>query len=322
MLGNTAGLPRVLVYHAREPVARRYVEELVALGYPAAQLAYACSEAEAIERLDTAEVLLAWRFPPPLMAFAPRLRWVQSMGAGVDDLAQNPALPRDCLVTRVVGQFGDPIAEYVFAYLLYLYKGLDRAISQQADREWAPWRPDELGGRTIGLAGVGSIGQAIAVRAKAFNMRVCGLSRTKSLSAQVDEHFAPDEWAAFVARCDAVVLALPLTPQTTRVVDAGVLAAMRDDAVLVNVGRGQLLDEDALVQTLCAGRLRAAVLDVFDEEPLPALHPLWTAPRAYITPHIAGPSQISQVCAFFADNLVRDGKGLPLLGVVDRERGY
>ncbi len=322
MFKGIAGPPRVLVYHPRESVARRYVAELVALGYPATHLTYACSEAEASGRLDTAEVLLAWRFPPPLMALAPRLRWVQSMGAGVDDLAQNPALPRECLVTRIVGQFGGPIAEYVFAYLLYLYKGVDRAISQQAHREWTPWRPDELGGLTIGLAGVGSIGQAIAARARAFNMRVCGLSRTKAPCAEVDEHFAPDEWTAFAARCDAVVLALPLTPQTARMVDAGALAAMRDDAVLVNVGRGQLLDEDALVRTLHAGRLRAAVLDVFEEEPLPAAHPLWMAPRAYITPHIAGPSQISQVCAFFADNLVRDGKGLALQGIVDRERGY
>lgn len=322
MLNDTAGLPRVLVYHARESVARRYVGELEALGLPPSQLAHACDEAEAVERLPSAQVLLAWRFPQHLMARAPHLRWVQSMGAGVDDLAQNPALSRDCLVTRVVGQFGGPIAEYVFAYLLYLHKGLDRAIRQQADREWAPWQPGEVAGRTIGVAGVGSIGQAIVARAKSFDMRVCGLSRTKAACSEVDEHFTADEWPAFVARCDAVVLTLPLTPRTAGVVGASVLTAMRDDAVLVNVGRGQLLDEDALVRTLHAGHLRAAVLDVFDEEPLPAAHPLWTAPRAYITPHIAGPSQISQVCAFFADNLVRYGKGLPMRGIVDRARGY
>ena len=315
--------PRVLVYHANGRMARGYMDELTRLGYPAGLLSAASSEEEAGAKIGLADVLFAWRFPPTLLAQAPRLRWIQSMGAGVDDLAQNPLLSRGCLVTRVVDQFGESIAEYVFAHLLYLYKEIARSVSQQAQGVWAPWQSDMLGGRTIGVAGVGSIGREIALRARAFRMRVCGLSRTKTAcQTPLDEHFGPDQWPAFAARCDVLVLTLPLTPLTHHVVDAAVLAAMRRDAILVNVGRGELIDERALLSALDRGHLRAAVLDVFAKEPLPAVSPLWTAPRTHITPHIAGPSQISQVCAFFADNLVRDGKGLPLLGVVDRERGY
>ena len=323
MFASSEHWPQVLVYHANGRVARGYVDELARLGYPAKRLAAASSEEEARTKIGLADVLFAWRFPPALLAQATRLRWVQSMGAGVDDLAQNPHVPPDCLVTRVVDQFGGPIAEYVFAHLLYLYKDLARSVSQQARGVWEPWRPDMLGGRTIGVAGVGSIGREIALRARAFSMRVCGLSRTKTdRQALLDEHFGPDQWPAFASRCDVLVLTLPLTPQTRHAVGAPVLDAMRRDAILVNVGRGELVDERALLSALDRGHLRAAVLDVFAEEPLPAASPLWTVPRAHITPHVAGPSQISQVCAFFADNLVRDRRGLPLVGVVDGARGY
>lgn len=269
-----------------------------------------------------ADVLLCWRFPVELFGDAARLRWVQSLGAGVEDLMAATALPPSVRVTRVVDQFGPMIAEYVMAELLARVRGLDRARTLQTGHRWEPYPIGTLAQQTMGVAGLGSIGHEIIRKARAFDMKVLGLSRTAKHADLVDRHFGPDGWTRFAAGCDVMVLTLPLTPATRSVVDRTVLSAMRDHGVVVNVGRGALIREADLVGVLREGHLSGAILDVFETEPLRPSSPLWDLPGVIVTPHIAGPSRSGQVVELFLENWRRFESGDVLLGEVDRARGY
>jgi len=269
-----------------------------------------------------ADVLLSWRFPADLYREARRLRWVQCMGAGVEDIMAAQGLPEGVVVTRIVDQFGPMLAEYVFAELLARVRRIDRVRALQAQRRWEHFIAGTLQGQTIGVAGLGSIGAEIVRKARAFDMRVYGLSRTGTAGGLVDRHFGPVHWPQFVADLDVLVLTLPLTAQTRGVVNGEVLASMKPGSVLVNVGRGGLCPEAELIAALRAGRPGGAILDVFEVEPLPEASPLWEEPGVTVTPHVSGPSLTDEVTDFFVDNLRRLRGGEALQGVVDREAGY
>jgi glyoxylate/hydroxypyruvate reductase A len=179
-----------------------------------------------------------------------------------------------------------------------------------------------LQGKTIGVAGLGSIGKEVIRKARAFDMTVHGLSYSGKAAHLVDRHFGPDEWIPFVKGLDILVLILPLTEQTRHVVNREVLQAMKPDACLVNIGRGHLIAEDELIEVLESGHLRAAILDVFQEEPLPKTNPLWELPNVYITPHMSGPSTQERIGKYILENLNRYHRGEPLLGLVNRQAGY
>jgi phosphoglycerate dehydrogenase-like enzyme len=274
------------------------------------------------EVMDQVEVLLCWRFPALLFASASRLRWVQSMGAGVEDILAAPELPRDITITRVVDQFGGPIAEYVFAELLARVRRLEELREAQRRRAWIDIESDTLAGKTIGVAGLGSIGKEIVRKARAFDMKVHGLSRTLEAASLVDQHFTPDSWSDFVRELDFPVLTLPLTRETEGVVDVNILKVMPRRTVLVNVGRGKLVVEADLILAVKTGEITGAILDVFSEEPLPPDNPLWELPGVTVTPHVSGPSTVEGVGAFFLRNLERYLRHNELIGVVDPDRGY
>lgn len=279
---------------------------------------------EARTSLREAEILLAWRFPIHLLASneAGKIRWIQSLGAGVDDWVADDMTERGITLTRMVGQFGHAMAEHVFAYLLALEKEIESIRQQQMERVWKPRWTGLLGGQTIGIAGLGSIGAEMVRLARAFDMNVYGLSRTGERAHLVDRHFTPDEWTEFARHLDVLVLTLPLTTRTYHVIDTTVLSALPSNAVLVNVGRGKLVNESALTEFLRKGRIRAAILDVFETEPLPMDSTLWTLSNVYVTPHMSGPTRIENAARFFLGNLQRYLEGLPLQGVVEPKRGY
>jgi len=311
--------PRVLVYSRHS--ADRFRDWLAEHDAPAA-LMVASTPEEADAVIAEVEVILGWKVPPTIFARAPRLRWIQSMGAGVDDLMTAKDLPEQVTVTRIVDQFGSPIAEYVFAELLARVRELGRLRELQRERRWEHFIAGTLAGRHLGVAGLGSIGAEIVRKARAFDMLVSGLSRSPTQAGLVDRHFGPAGWSDFVRDLDVLVLTLPLTEATRGVVNASVLGAMRPNSVLVNVGRGALIDETALIAALRAGRPGRAILDVFIHEPLPAESPLWTMPGVTVTPHVSGPSTDVGVGTFFLENLQRYVSGEPLRGVVNRELGY
>ena len=306
----------ILVYHEKQ--AEKYANHLTDQGLT--KVVYARSEQEVSEWLDRVEILFAWKFPAHLYQKMPKLRWVQWMGAGVEDVVR--ALPESVLLTRIVGQFGKVMAEYVFTWLLHEYQGVSRFLEAKASREWNPKRPESLAGKTLGVAGLGSIGQEVIKLGKAFGMKTIGLSRTGSQEKIVEQHFFPDKWVDFASLVDVLVIVLPHTDETDKVVNQEVLAAMSPSSIVVNIGRGKTVDQEALLARIQSRKLRAAILDVFEEEPLPVDHPFWEMPQVYITPHVSGPSLSRDVSQFFIENYERLESGRPLLGLVDRHQGY
>lgn len=251
----------------------------------------------------------------------PRLRWVQITWAGVERML-DPSLRRDYVLTNIRGVFGPLMSEYVFSYLLAHERKILPRLEAQREARWDATLPGTLQGRVIGLVGVGSIGAHLAATAQHFGMTVRGFTRASEECPHVDQYFHGDDRIAFARGLDYLVAVLPNTPGTRRLVDEAMLGALPPHAVLVNAGRGDTLDTAALIRALEERRLAAAVLDVFEEEPLPAGHPLWRAPGVFITSHTAAPSFPADIVGVFAENYRRYIKGMPLLYRVDFERGY
>lgn len=275
---------------------------------------------------EEVEAVLGWRMPKDVLIALPALRLVQQAAAGVEDLAAM-ALPDRIRIARIVDQFGPPMAEYVLAYLLRRVQRMDAFAKAQRAREWnRQVAPQLLSALCVGVAGLGSIGSEVARVCHQFGMRVIGYSRTGATAAHLplDHHVTAKTGALreVAHEVDALIVVLPLTPATHHVVDEAVLSALGPDGMLINIGRGALVDEPALVRALTTGELGQAVLDVFEEEPLPQASPLWHLPQVTITPHVSGLSRPKLTADLFADNLRRSRAGLPLLGEIDRTIGY
>lgn len=274
------------------------------------------------DAVSSAEILLAWKIPPGALTPMSALRWVQVTGAGVDHFLQNPELPATVTVTRSLGRFGIQISEYVVGYLLHHLIGIGTYREKQRCREWTRDERPLLADRTVGMVGLGSLGLTTAKTLTALGARVLGVRHCGLAIEGIDDVFSPANWRDMLPACDALVIAAPKTAETVGMIDRRALAALPAGAVLINVSRGDLVDEDALLSELENGHLGAAVLDVFATEPLPEDHPLWGQCRAWITPHIAAPSEVEVIANEFAENYRRYMKGDPLLNEVDPERGY
>jgi phosphoglycerate dehydrogenase-like enzyme len=273
-----------------------------------------------------AEATLALDVPAPLSELAPKLRWVQAIGAGIDHL-EAKVLPDDLVITNAAGVAAAPIAEFVFARLLQVWKLLPEIDAQQVEHTWAPKFGRTVEGLTLGIIGLGAIGTAVAVRARAFDMTVIGTRRSYKEGQQhdaVDELRGVDDLHDVLGRCDAVVVSAPGTAETESMFDADAFAAMKPGALFCNVGRGSLVDEPALIAALESGQVGAALLDVTRQEPLPADDPLWSAPNVFISPHASAAQEryTEKLLQLFADNLDHYTRGEPLRNVVDRTLGY
>ena len=252
---------------------------------------------------------------------AGRLQWVQSSFAGVDALCRS-GLRRDYQLTGVKRVFGPLISEYVFAYVLALERHLFEARQCQAQKSWRPIPYRSLRGLTLGVCGFGSIGRHVARSGNHFGMRVLAYKRSPGNSPLAERVYAGSEFAEFLEPLDYLVLALPHTGQTARLLDAEALRHMKPDAVVINVGRGSTLVQADLLAALESGRLRAAVLDVFEQEPLAVDSPLWHNANTFITPHVAALSFAPDIVDIFLDNYRRFRAGKPLRHRVDFARGY
>jgi phosphoglycerate dehydrogenase-like enzyme len=257
----------------------------------------------------------------PAIVRLTRVIWVQSTWAGVEPLLDS-TLRRDYLLTNARGVFGRLMSEYVFGYLLAHERMIFRRHAAQREGRWDATPPGTLNRKQIGLLGVGSIGAALAKTAKHFGMRVKGYTRSSEACADVDEYFHGGDRMAFARDLDYLVCIVPNTPGTRRLVDAELLAALPPRAVFVNPGRGSAVDEAALADALRSGRLAGAVLDVFQQEPLPPDHLLWRTPNVLITSHTAALSAPEDIAPVFIENYKRFAAGQPLRHRVDFEAGY
>ena len=250
-----------------------------------------------------------------------QLKWAQAIYAGIEPLV-DPAQRRDYVLTNARGVFGELMSEYVFGYLLFLEKRMLERIQAQQAHQWQRTESGILRGKTIGLLGVGSIGAHLAGTAKHFGMKVRGYTRSSETSSQVDEYFHGDDLLKFANGLDYVVSVLPRVKETNQLVDEVFLNALPDHAVFVNVGRGNSVDEAALVKALTDGKLAAAVLDVFEKEPVPPDHPFWDTPNLYMTYHTSAISYPEDITRVFIENYNLFIENKPLKYVVDFERGY
>jgi len=299
-----------------------YARLVAAAALPDLAVVATADVGEGVARAAHAGVLLG--DPTRVRDALPRmhgLRWVQLTWAGVEPML-DPGLRRDYVLTNIRGVFGPLMSEYVFGYLLaHERRILARHEAARAGR-WDATLPGTLQRKTLGLVGVGSIGAHLAATAKHFGMTVRGYTRSSRECPQVDAYFHGADKAGFASGLDYLVAVLPNTLGTRRVVDAAMLGALPSHAVVVNAGRGDTIDDAALVEALNQGRIAGAVLDVFPEEPLPADHVLWRTPNVHITSHTAAPSFPADIVGVFADNYRRFHAGEALRYVVDFERGY
>jgi len=309
----------VLVYRPDE--AERYAG-LVRGPRGAVRVAVASTPAEAEPLVPEIDALWAWKFPPGLYEKAGRLAWVQAMGAGVDSVLV-PELPRHVTVTRSPGIFGPWMAEYVLGWCLWVTQRMETYREAQRERRWiGSVQPERLAGRTLVVVGLGDIGRSIARAASAAGLRVVGVSRSGRAVKGVARVYRHSALARALAEGDFLALVLPLTPETRGMIGAQAIGAMRREAWLINVGRGPLVDEDALLSALRERRIAGAILDVFAVEPLPADHPFWAMENVVVTPHVSGPDLPEAIAPVFNENLARFVAGRPLRHVVDRRRGY
>jgi len=259
---------------------------------------------------------------------APRLRWVQLSSSGVGHVVEQMGLgDRPIVVTNAAGVHARPLAEFVLFAMLYFAKRMPRVLADQRRHHWERFALDTLPGKTLGIVGFGHVGRAIARLARPAGLRIVAVRRTSrdpSGSPDVDAVYPPAGLRTLLHESDYVALIVPLTPETTGLLGKAELAATKPGAVLINVGRGQLVDETALVEALRSGHLGGAALDVFASEPLAAASPLWDLPNVLVTPHsmstALGENEV--LVDLFCDNLRRYLAGEAPRNVFDRERGY
>jgi phosphoglycerate dehydrogenase-like enzyme len=298
--------------------------------FPEYTFVHASSDDEALAGIADADVAFGARLRPEQIAAAPRLRWVHSPAAGIGNMLFPAMVESPIQLTNSRGIASVPIAEHVLAVTLAWLRDLPLAWQRQAERVWsqneyhARPAPRTLRDSRVLVVGLGSIGSEVARLAAAFGAHVVGIRRRLG---QSHEHVmavrSPDALHKELPLADVVVIAAPQTPATHQLFGARELSMLKDGAVLVNVSRGKLIDEDALAVELARGRIRAA-LDVFEHEPLPSDSPLWRVPGLLVTPHVAGFGRdyVARLLARVRDNVARLDRGEPLLGEIDRRVGY
>lgn len=271
----------------------------------------------------TALVMVGPAYTTPLarlVAGASKLRWIQTLSAGYESL-QHLGVPRGVTVTNAGDAWSVSVAEHAMALMLALAKRLPDAIRQQQRGQWdrtVMARMNSLHGRTLVIVGFGSIGQAVAQRAKAFEMKVIAVMRTPKPSVLADRVLPASDLEQALQVADIVVLAVPSTGETVKLLNRRALRSCRPGCILINVARGNVVDTDALLEALHSGRLAGAGLDVVDPEPLPDSSAVWDAPNLLLTPHVAGGGElVTQILAeLVSDNVARHMKGQPLRCVV------
>lgn len=298
--------PKVLYIGAPEADASAF-EARVRADFPDLDLVATNDRVTALAHAAQAEAMIGhhFQFDESLVARAVKLRWIQSLTTGTDAILKLQALGQDVCVTSTRGMHGPQMSELVFLHMLLLTRDYPRILRNQQAGVWERWPQPLLWGKTVVVVGVGAIAEALAPRCKAFGMTVHGVSSSGRLPPGFDSVFHRRDLAQAAALADYLVLVVPYAPDTENLVDARVLRAMKRDAYLINVARGGVLDEAALVQALREDRLAGAALDVFRQQPLPPEHPLWREPRLLITPLLGGMSNIylDQAYPVVRDNL-------------------
>jgi D-2-hydroxyacid dehydrogenase (NADP+) len=288
-------------------------------------------DAAAKEKLDAilanAEIIYGFGLPKDVVARAPKLKWAQMTSAGVDRFLTDELRQSNIVMTNVRGMHAVPMGEFVMCEMLMFAKGAQHCFQQKQGKQWKPFMPAMLHSKTVGIVGLGTIGRETARLSKAFGMRVLGVRKSDGKTTKpryVDVLFQRKQLKQMLSECDYVVLTVPLTADTNKMIGEPELGSMKPTAYLINVARGNVVDEEALVKALEDNRIAGAGLDVFAMEPLPATSRLWNLSNVIFSPHIAGGMEgyAEQATEIFCENLRRYLAGKKLLRVVDKKKGY
>lgn len=281
---------------------------------------------------EDAEVILNWSGSLALLRdvflLSRRLRWIHSRAAGLEQTLFPELIESEVILTNGGGVFSASLGEFALAAILHFAKDFRRMIDNQLAGIWEQFDVTMISGKTLGIVGYGSIGRAVAARARALEMRVIGLRRhVPQLSDQdplIEQVYESEQRLEMLSRCDYVVVTLPLTEQTRDLIADAEFAVMKNSAVIINIGRGPTIDEQAMIKALLEKRIRGAALDVFDQEPLPQGHAFYSLPNVLLSPHCADhtPDWLDDSMRFFLAQLDRFQRAQPLLNVVDKKSGY
>ena len=278
-----------------------------------------------------AEIVLNWSGSLGLLRevflMSPHVRWIHSRSAGLEQTLFPELIESEVILTNGSGVFSPSLGEFALAAILYFAKDFRRMIRNQVAGVWEPFDVTMVSGQTLGIVGYGSIGRAIAARARALEMKVLGLRRvlqTPTEDSLIDEVYESKQILEMLPRCDYVVVTLPLTEQTRGFIGDAEFAVLKKNAVVINVGRGPTVDEGAMIKALSQRRIRGAALDVFDQEPLPQGHPFYSLENVLLSPHCADHTfdWLDNAMRFFLEQLKRFRRGETLLNIVDKASGY
>jgi phosphoglycerate dehydrogenase-like enzyme len=295
----------------------------IAVGNSPEAFERAASDATAIFNWSGSRALLREVF-----AMAPKVRWVHSRSAGLDSLLFPELVESPVPLTNGTGVFSPSLGEFALGAILYFAKDFRRMIRNQTAGRWEQFDITEITGQTVGIVGYGDIGRAVATRVRAMGMRVLAVKRHGpplcNVDPLVDQIYSPEHRIEMISRCDYIVASAPLTPETRGMIGEAEFAAMKPSAVVINVGRGPVIDEDAMLKALTGGSIKGAGLDVFTHEPLPDGHPFYRLENVLLSPHCADHTAdwLEQAMRFFLENFERFRKGEPLRNVVDKKLGY
>jgi glyoxylate/hydroxypyruvate reductase A len=307
---------RLLIYHSDSKI----YEGILLKRLPQLKIHSAARPKGALEFAEEAEIILAWQIPDDLLKRAKNLRWFASLAAGNEDLVHNPYLSETATFTKTT-IYGEMMAEYVFAYLLYFNRNVDKHLKDQKKKVWDRARPGRLRGKVLGILGLGSVGKEIAKRGKQFGMNVLGVKRIPEPMENVDQVFRPEDLRKMISQVDYLVNVLPLTSETYHFLGEKEIGLMKEGAFLFSMGRGKTIDEKALEKVLQTKKIQA-ILDVFEKEPLSPKSKLWSLKNVVITPHVSGINLPEEICEEFVKNYKRWVTGEPMIALVDREKGY
>ena len=303
-----------------EQRAKEY-EKALKTKFPEVSIHAATKEQEVGDFIEKTDILLTVRISDDLIKEASKLQWVHAMTTGVDYLVNLSSLGKGVLITSSRGIHGPQMSEMAFLLMLALNRNFPQIVRNQDKRVWERWPARLLYQKKVGILGVGVIGEEIARRCKAFGMTIFGIDIIKRKVDAVDYFHGPEELLRVAKEVDYLIIVVPHTPQTNKMVGTEVLSSMKPTAFLINIGRGEIVDEDALMHTLETGKIAGAALNTFYTEPLPKDHPFWRMKNLIVTPHVGGMSDIyvEQVLPIFEENLRRflRGERKTLLNLID-----
>jgi phosphoglycerate dehydrogenase-like enzyme len=277
-----------------------------------------------------ATVILNWsatrELLRPVLTKSPSVRWIHSRSAGLDDLLFPELVEGDTVLTNGSGVFSQSLGEFVLGAILYFAKDFRRMLGQQVAGRWEQFDVEEVAGQTVGIVGYGDIGRAVASRVRAMGMKVVANKRhpPQTTDPLIDHYYRPQELREMVALCHFVVSTAPLTEETRHMISDAEFSAMKPTAVVINVGRGPVIDEAAMLRALTAKRIKGAALDVFDHEPLPSGHAFYQLDNVLLSPHCADHTAEwkNDAMRFFLEQYSRFEKDEPLKNLVNKRRGY